>query len=95
MQKLYCVYIMTNVGNMVLYTGVTGDLERRVVEHKEGRGSTFTSRYKAVKLVYYECTSDVRSALEREKQIKAGSRKKKIVMIESVNPGWNDLFGEL
>ena len=95
MSKFYCVYIMTNARNTVLYTGVTGDLRCRVCEHKESRCGSFTSRYRVVKLVYYDCTSDVQVAIEREKQIKAGSRKKKIALIESTNPEWRDLYGEL
>ena len=95
MDKQYYVYIMTNKHNTVLYTGVTNDLVRRVLEHKEGRGSVFTSRYKLTKLVYYEITEDVRAAISREKQIKGGSRKKKDDLVASVNSEWRDLCDEL
>ena len=95
MDKQYYVYIMTNRHNTVLYTGVTNDLVRRVLEHKEGRGSVFTSRYKLTKLVYYEITEDVRAAISREKQIKGGSRKKKDDLVASVNSEWRDLCDEL
>ncbi len=93
--KTYCVYIMTNKNNTTLYTGVTSDLLRRVHEHKIGVGSKFTSRYNIDKLVYYETTNNVEAAVEREKQIKAGSRKKKIDLINSINPEWRDLSEEL
>ena len=86
----YCVYIMTN-RSRTRYTGVTSNLERRVYEHKCGRGSTFTSKYSITILVYYECGSDVREAIAREKQIKGWRRSKKIDLIESMNPGWKDL----
>ena len=91
----YFVYIMTNISNSVLYTGVTNDLYRRVVEHKAGKGGKFTSKYKITKLVYYECGEDVYAAIEREKQIKGGSRQKKIDLINDINPMWQDLFEEL
>ncbi|UCC76639.1 MAG: GIY-YIG nuclease family protein, partial [Anaerolineales bacterium] len=77
---------MTNKYNTVLYTGVTGALRRRVYEHREGLGSGFTGRYNIKKLVYYETTEDVLAAIAREKQIKGGSRKKKIDLINSMNP---------
>ena len=93
-EKQYCVYIMTNAHNTVLYTGVTNDLERRVLEHQSGKGSKFTGKYNVTKLVYFECGSDVNIAIFREKQIKAGSRKKKIELIESLNPEWKDLYRE-
>lgn len=93
-QKEYCIYIMTNAHNTVLYTGVTNNLQRRVLEHKSGMGSTFTKKYNIVKLVYFECGDDINIAIAREKQIKAGSRKKKIDLIKSINPEWKDLFEE-
>lgn len=93
-EKEYSVYIMTNVHNTVLYTGITNNLQRRVLEHKSGWGSRFTKRYSVTKLVYFECGNDVRTAIAREKQIKAGSRKKKIDLIESINPEWKDLYEE-
>jgi putative endonuclease len=76
-------------------TGVTNDLKRRVSEHKERRGKSFTSRYNAIKLVYYEVLEDAYSAIVREKQIKAGSRQKKIDLINKMNPQWKDLFDGL
>jgi putative endonuclease len=82
---------MTNQTNTVLYTGVTGDLERRVFEHKKKIVKGFTSKYKINKLVHYEVTEDVFSAINREKQIKGGSRKKKIELINSMNKDWTDL----
>ena len=93
--RQYCVYIMTNAHNSVLYTGVTNNLQRRVSEHKAGKVSTFTKKYNVDKLVYFECGDDVNTAIFREKQIKAGSRKKKIELIESINPDWKDLFEEM
>ncbi len=89
--KEYFVYMMANAYNTVIYTGVTKDLERRVHEHKLGTGSGFTSKYKTTKLVYYEVSSSIESAIEREKQIKAGSSKAKVKLIESINPKWQDL----
>ena len=82
---------MSNVGNTVLYTGITNDVRRRVQEHKRGAGGSFTSQYKIVKLVYYEVFPKAWLAIGREKQIKAGSHKKKIALIESMNPLWKDL----
>ena len=93
--KSFCVYIMTNKNNTVLYTGVTNDLRRRVMEHKNGKGGGFTSRYKITKLVYFECGDDVSAAIEWEKQIKGASRQKKLELIDDVNPMWDDLFDEL
>ena len=89
--KQYCVYIMTNAHNTVLYTGVTNDLARRVYEHKSDLGSVFVKKYNVHKLVYYEIGEDIHSSLAREKQIKGGSRKKKIQLIEQANPEWKDL----
>ena len=86
------VYIMANARHGTLYTGVTSDLIKRVYQHKEGAAGGFTKRYDCKKLVYYEQFQDMMTAIEREKQIKAGSRKKKLIMIESVNPEWRDLY---
>ena len=86
----YFVYIMTN-NSGTLYVGVTNNIERRVDEHKRGETPGFTQRYKATRLVYYESTPDVRSALEREKQIKGWLRRRKIELIASANPHWKDL----
>jgi putative endonuclease len=93
MGKEYYVYIMAN-RSRTLYTGVTGNLERRVWQHKQGRGSVFTTRYKIKQLVYYESCSEVLEALSREKQIKGWVRQKKIDLIESINLAWDDLSAE-
>ena len=90
----YYVYIMTNKYNTVLYTGVTGNLARRVSEHKNPTKDSFTARYRVNKLVFAEYFNDVKYALEAEKQIKSWSRQKKIQLIESVNPEWKDLYAE-
>jgi len=95
MDKLYAVYIMTNKWKKVLYTGVTNDLIHRVIEHKDGAVESFTSRYKVNKLVYYEVTDSIESAILREKQIKGGSRNDKIELVNSMNSEWNDLSEEL
>ena len=91
----YCVYIMTNKHNTTLYTGVTYNLKRRVFEHKEHLIKGFTDRYNLEKLVYFEVASDINAAILREKQIKNWSRRKKIELIESINPEWNDLVEDL
>jgi len=93
--KLAYVYILTNNQNKVLYTGVTSNLIRRIAEHKEGLVKGFTRKYNAKKLVYFEVLEDIRKAIIREKQIKAGRRAKKLEMIESVNPNWDDLYETL
>lgn len=90
-RETFFVYIMTNSQNKVFYTGVTNNLERRVAQHKAGKGGKFTSRYKIDKLVYYEDYSRIDDAIRREKQIKAGNRRQKIEMIERMNEGWKDL----
>ena len=89
--KQYYVYIMTNMRNTVLYVGVTNDLIRRVYEHKESLADGFTKKYNIVKLVYYEVFEDIENSILREKQIKAGSREKKVKLINSVNRQWRDL----
>jgi putative endonuclease len=89
--KTYCVYIMTNRKNGVLYTGVTNNLERRVYEHKQKLKPGFTKKYNLTKLVYFGCTNDVGEAIPAEKHIKGWLREKKIALIESMNPEWNDL----
>jgi putative endonuclease len=90
----YWVYIMTNAGNNALYTGVPNDLQRRVAQHKMGLGSAFTSRYRVHKLVFYERFVRIMDAITAEKRIKAGSRARKIKLIEERNPEWNDLSAE-
>jgi putative endonuclease len=91
--KEYFVYILTNKSR-TLYTGVTGDIEGRMWQHKQGKGSSFTSRYKINQLVYYESCSDILEAIAREKQIKGWLRAKKIALIESMNPNWEDLSAD-
>lgn len=95
MEKHFYIYIMTNKSNAVLYTGVTNNLVRRVYEHKEKLVKGFTKKYKVNKLIYYEIFNEALGAIEREKQIKAGSRKKKLDLINSMNPEWNDLYQEI
>ena len=91
MNKNYYVYIITNCKNTVLYIGVTNNLERRVYEHKNKLIEGFSKRYNLNKLVYFEYLQDIIVAIEREKQLKGWIRSKKISLIESVNPNWNDL----
>ena len=93
---MYTVYLLTNDTNVALYTGVTNDLIRRVYEHRQNFDpQSFTARYRIRKLVYYESCSDVRSAIEREKQIKGWNRKRKNKLVESMNPNWKDLYETL
>ena len=93
---MYTVYLLTNDTNGALYTGVTNDLIRRVYEHRQNFDpQSFTARYRIHKLVYYESCSDVRSAIEREKQIKGWNRKRKNKLVESMNPNWKDLYETL
>jgi putative endonuclease len=94
-ENQYYVYILTNAHHTVLYTGMTNDLQRRIREHRLGYGSRFTQKYKVHKLVYYEVGSDIKSVISREKQIKGGSRQKKIDLINCLNPEWKDLFDDL
>ncbi len=95
MDNVYYVYILTNKTNKVLYTGVTSNLIKRVYEHKHKLVDGFTKKYNVNKLVYYDYSEDVYGAIQREKQIKGKLRKKKIEMIESMNPDWKDLYLEL
>lgn len=95
MDKNYCVYIMTNPLNTVLYVGITNNLMRRVYEHRNKLVGGFTRKYNATKLIYYEVTDDVKAAIAREKQLKGGSRKKKIDLINMKNPNWQDLYDGL
>lgn len=86
---------MTNKNNTVLYTGVTSDLNKRVYEHKNKLLEGFTKRYSIDKLVFYEVYDDINNAIAREKQMKSGTRAKKIKLIEEMNSGWKDLLGEI
>ncbi len=86
---------MTNRRNGTLYTGVTSDLVKRVWEHKRGYGSGFSAKYNTTMLVYFEQCGNMLSAIAREKQIKAGSRRKKLLLIEQANPDWRDLYPEI
>ena len=88
----YYVYILTNVYNNVLYTGITNDIERRCIEHKKKYVKGFTQKYNVDKLVYFETYNEVEEAIKREKQIKGYSRIKKIALIEGFNKDWQDLF---
>ena len=94
-KKYYYIYIMTNKSNTVLYTGITNDLKRRVYEHKNKIVEGFTKRYNIDKLVYYEVFEDSHNAITREKQIKSGSREKKVELINSFNKEWKDLYNEI
>lgn len=86
------IYLLTNKHNNVLYTGVTSDLIRRVYEHKSKLVKGFTQKYNVDRLVYYEACANIVVAIEREKQIKAWSRKKKDELINTLNPEWDDLY---
>jgi putative endonuclease len=90
----YFVYIMTN-HSRTLYTGVTNDLERRVIEHRTGNDNGFTTRYRMDQLIYFERFTNVNEAIAWEKRIKGWTRAKKIALIEEMNPGWYDLAGHL
>lgn len=93
---MYYVYILANDTNVAIYTGVTKDLIRRVYEHKhELDPDSFTARYRIHKLVHFEETTDVRAAIEREKQIKSWKRAKKNQLVEASNPSWEDLYPSL
>lgn len=94
-EKCGYIYIMASKVNSVIYTGVTSDLVKRVYEHKKKLVDGFTKRYNLNKPVYYEIADDIESAIIREKQIKAGSRKKKIDLIKSMNPEFSDLYERL
>ena len=88
---MYYVYILSNWDDSVLYIGVTGNLPRRLYEHRNGLVEGFTKQYNVHKLVYYEYTGDVYSAISREKQLKKWRREKKNQLIEAMNPQWRDL----
>lgn len=95
MRNQYYIYIMTNKYNKILYTGITGNLKKRIYEHKQKFVDGFTKRYNITKLIYYEIYDDPTNAIKREKQIKGGSRNKKIDLIESMNPKWEDLYNQI
>lgn len=96
MNKGGCTYIVTNQYNTVLYVGVTAELRARIWEHKSNAyPKSFTSRYKCYKIVWYECFSRIESAIEREKQLKGGSRAAKEGLIHEMNPQWKDLWDEI
>jgi len=90
--KNYFIYIATNKTNTVLYTGVTNNLIKRIYQHKNKVVANFSAKYNINKLVYYEVFQDVNAAIKREKQIKAGSRKKKLELIKKMNPNFEDLY---
>ncbi|MBR5343199.1 MAG: GIY-YIG nuclease family protein [Oscillospiraceae bacterium] len=87
----YYVYILTNWNDQVMYIGVTNDLQRRLYEHRHHLVEGFTSKYNVHKLVYFEQTTDVKSAIEREKQLKGWRRERKNELVETINPAWKDL----
>lgn len=93
--KKYYIYILTNKINTVLYTGVTNNLIKRVYQHKNKLTEGFTSKYNINKLVYYEAYDDINEAIKREKQIKSGSRKKKIGLVKTINASFSDLYEQI
>ncbi len=91
-----CVYIITNQYNKILYTGVTAELKARIWEHKtKFHPKSFTAKYNCNKIVWYEVFPRIETAIEKEKQIKGGSRKDKDVLIQSMNPTWKDLWEDI
>jgi putative endonuclease len=91
----FCVYIMTDEQHSLLYTGRTGNLKRRVAQHRSGNGGVFTRRYSLIRLVYYEVVEDNGEARSREKQIKRSSKKLRVRLIENMNPDWEDLYEKI
>ena len=91
----YYIYILSNWNDKVIYIGVTNNLKRRVYEHKNEIIDGFTKKYHVHKLVYYETTTDVKAALEREKQLKGWKREKKDSLVTDMNPNWKDLYDEI
>lgn len=89
------VYILTNKDNKVLYVGVTSDIVKRIYQHKNKMAEGFTSRYNLTKLVYYEVFDEISDAITREKQLKKGSRSRKLDLINCANPKWDDLYSEI
>ena len=92
--KSYYVYIITNWNNRVMYIGVTNDLERRIYEHKNKLIDGFTKKYNVNKLVYFETTEDIETAILREKELKGWIRRKKDALVETKNPEWKDLSND-
>ena len=95
MDRKPAIYLLTNRPNGTLYTGVTSDLPRRIWQHKNKITKGFTYKYNLTKLVYFELFEDMYEAISREKQIKAGSRRAKINLIESINKAWDDLYSDI
>src|SRR5271167_1754633 len=95
MPRAPCVYIVASDRNGTLYTGVTSNLPQRIYQHREGLLAGFTRRYNCRRLVFYEFHERMAEAIAREKQIKGGSRAKKMALIEAANPQWRDLYGDL
>ena len=93
--KQPCVYIMTNRRNGTLYVGVTSNLVQRVWQHKSGVVAGFTKQYSLHQLAWFEMHETMESAISREKQLKAGTRKRKMQLIESLNPDWRDLYSDI
>ena len=91
----YYIYILSNWNDKVIYIGVTNNLKRRVYEHKNEIIDGFTKKYHVHKLVYYETTTEVKAALEREKQLKGWKREKKDSLVTDMNPNWKDLYDEI
>ena len=94
MPNSYYTYMMTNQSNTTLYIGVANNIERRALEHIEGFGAVFTSKYKINKLVYFERYTEVTDVIKREKQLKGWKREKKEMLINQMNPEWNNLMQE-
>jgi len=95
MSKTGYVYVMSNWNNQIIYTGVTSDLKGRAYKHRNGLIPGFTKKYNCTKLVYFETSDSITSAIEREKQVKNYSRGKKIALVNAFNPTWRDLYSEL
>jgi putative endonuclease len=93
--KQPAIYILANQRNGTLYVGVTSNLPARVWQHREGVAEGFTQKYDCKMLVYYEIHATMEAAITREKQLKGGSRQKKLTLIEGINPEWQDLYEEI
>jgi len=91
----FCVYIMTDEQHSLLYTGRTGNLKHRIAQHRSGNGGVTTRRHNLIKLVYYEAVDDSATAKLREKQLKRSSKKKRLSLIEEMNPEWLDLYEQI